>query len=186
MKQNRLIFKLELDLDEVLRPDFLVGLLGLAGSLWLAFANPESLHRAAPAAIGIVGVVIGAVIAGMAVVASFMDTTFLRKIHLINERAKRYVAPFAATAAIGVCAGLSLIVFVALPESAPHWFFRTMAGISGFFTFWTIASVWPLLSLALDFVELKSDAAKVPDEVLDVPDIKAHRDSRADNDRQSG
>lgn len=184
MKSTRLISKLEITIDEVLRPDFVIALLGLAGSLWLAFERPASLHRVAPAALGVVGVVIGAVIAGMAVIASFMDTNFLRKIHLINKRAKRYVAPFAATAAIGVCAGLSLLVFIALPTSAPHWLFRTMAGVSGFFTFWTISSVWPLLSLALDFVELKSDAAEVPDELLEAnTDIQVPRNKRAENDR---
>jgi hypothetical protein len=59
-----------------------------------------------------------------------------------------------------------------------------MAGVSGFFTFWTISSVWPLLSLALDFVELKSDAAEVPDELLEAnTDIQVPRNKRAENDR---
>ena len=162
-----MIEKLDLQLHEVLHFDILVGAAGGIGALWLSWESPVTLVHAAPDVLSVVAVVIGAVIAGTAIIASFMDQVFLRKIHLIGKRAKRYVAPFIATAAIGVGAGLALIVFIALPPSAPLWLFRTLGGVSGFLALWTISSIWPLLRFTLDFVDLKSDAAEVPDDVVE-------------------
>lgn len=161
-----MIEKLDLRLHEVLHYDILFGVAGGVGALWLSWESPATLVRAAPDVLSVVAVVIGAVIAGTAVIAAFMDAVFLRKIHLIGQRAKRYVVPFVATAAIGVGAGIFMIFFIALPPSAPHWLFRTLGGISGFFALWTISSVWPLLRFTLEFVDLKSDAADVPDDVV--------------------
>jgi hypothetical protein len=163
---GRLIEKLDFKLHEVLGYDLGIGVLGGVGALWLAFESPRSLTTAAAPAIGVVGVVIGAVVGGMAVIAAFMDGVFLRKIHRIGHRADRYITPFAFTAMIGVTAAMALIVLIALPGHAPKWLFVTVAGLSGLFTFWTVASVWQLLSMTLDFVGLKSDAADVPDTVV--------------------
>jgi hypothetical protein len=179
---ERLIEKLDLKLHEVLKYDLGIGVLGGVGALWLAFESPKTLTTAAAPALGVVGVVIGAVVAGMAVIAAFMDGVFLRKIHRIGHRAGRYVAPFASTAMIGVAAAIALIVLIALPSHPPKWLFVTTAGLSGLLTVWTVASVWPLLSMTLDFVGLKSDAADVPDTVVNDDATVHHLPSRSTGD----
>lgn len=160
---KRLVAKLDLTLDELLRYDFGIGILGGIGGIILAVSYPKTLHSTAPIVIGLVGVVIGAAIAGMAVIAALMDGVFIRKVHAIGRRTSRYVAPFAFTALLGVCAALVLLVLVSLPTHAFEWLRITVGGLAGLFAVWTVASVLPLLSLTMDFVELKGDAANVPD-----------------------
>ena len=157
--------KLDITLSEILSYDLLLGVCGGAGGIYLAFHSPSSLHNVEGVAVGVVGVVIGTVVAGIAVIAAFLDTQFLRKIHQIGKRAERYVSPFAFTAAIGVISSLFLVFSIALPPHAPKWLMVTSAGASGLFTVWTLASFIPLLSNLMDFVGLKGDAAEVPDDV---------------------
>jgi hypothetical protein len=163
---KRLVAKLDHSLDEVLNYDLWLGLLGLAGGIWLALESPKTLANALPVAIGVVGVVIGTVIAGVAVIAAFLDATFIRKLRLIDKKPERYVTPFAFTAALGVVSALALLLLSGLPPSAPTWLLATTAAVAGLFTVWTIASLLPLLSVLLDFVGLKGDAADVPDEAV--------------------
>lgn len=163
---DRLISKLDHGLGEIFKYDLYLGCAGAVGAIYLSLHDPKMIGALVPVAMGIVGVVIGAVIAGMAVVAAFMDGIFLRKLHKIGKGARRYVTPFAITAALGVLAALILLVARVTVAMGPEWLRVGSAGFAGLFGVWTIASVLPLLSLAIDFVDLKNDASKVPDDVI--------------------
>jgi len=159
---------LDFKLSEILRYDLVAGILGGSGAAWLALtAKPGAYDATIAIAAGLVGVVIGAVIAGVAVLGAFMDQEFLRKLRAINEDPAKYLAPFIFTALIGVAAGLCLLLLAALPKSVPDWAFGIVGGLGGFFTVWTLVSLAPALRLLVNFVGLKSDASAVPDQIVD-------------------
>lgn len=161
--RRSLLQELDLTLPELLRLDFLVAVCGAAGGVWIALESPATAQRTAALASQLVGVAVGAVVAGVAVMAAFMDESFLRKVRLIEKKPKRYLVPFVFTAAIGVWAFVSILVVGAIPDSAPSWLRATSSGGSAFLTVWTMASLLPCLKLLLDFVALKDDAAHVPE-----------------------
>lgn len=156
---------LDFTLSEVLHADFFLGLVGGGGAIAVALIAPDALLRSVAVASGLVGVIIGAVIAGVAVQTAFMDQAFLRKLQAIKREPVRYVAPFLFTATIGVFAMLGLIVISMLSAKSPEVLIATIGGITGFFTVWTIMSLLYCLSTLIQFIGLKMDAVDVPDDL---------------------
>jgi hypothetical protein len=113
----------------------------------------------------VVGVVVGAVIAGISFQAAFMDQAFLRKLRAIDRDPVHYLAPFLFTALLGVVSMLLLIVLSALSPTAPRLAYALTAPPAGMLTAWTIASLIPGLSTLVQFVGLKMDALDVPDDI---------------------
>jgi hypothetical protein len=155
----------ELKLREVLGLDLLVGLGGAAGATWLAVNDPKTLSNALPNAVVLVGVVIGAVIAGTALVASFMNPSFLRKMRAISVDPVKYLAPFLLTGVVGTAAAIAAIVLSALPSGAPSGLRYVLAGLTGFSVFYALASTAPNLTTLVRFIRLQSDAAEVSDDL---------------------
>ena len=151
--------------SEVLKYDLYIALAGLVGGVLAEVKSITALPLLIAVAAGLVGVIIGAVIAGVAVLAAFMDQSFLRKLKAINREPVRYLAPFIFTAVIGVIASLTILVVAAIPPDAPVWLRGTAGGLAGFFVTWTITSLLPDLKMLVDFVGLKMDATDVPDDV---------------------
>jgi hypothetical protein len=116
---------------------------------------------------------VGAVVAGAAILAAFLDQTFLRKLRQINREPVRYLSPFLFTAVLGILAGLFLLVVRVLPRSTPDWIFVTLSGLSGFLVVWTLTSVIRNLNMLVQFIGLQFDASDVPD-VPDVPRLDDH------------
>jgi hypothetical protein len=148
---------------EVLRYDFFLALLGGSGGAWLALSSPQTLAKEIPLAATVVGIVVGAVVAGMAVLAVFLDQAFLRKLRAIGREPVRYIGPFLFTAALGVVASLLLLLLTGLPATTPEWLLALVSGLAGFTVTWTLASVLPNLSLLVQFIGLQFDAADIPD-----------------------
>lgn len=149
---------------EVLGYDFVLGLLGAAGGAWVGVAAPKTLARVVPVAAALVGIVIGAVVAGVAVLAAFLDQSFLRKLRRIEREPVRYVAPFLFTAVLGIVASLLLLVLAALPVSSPTWLVGVVSGLGGLAVVWTLASVIRNLSVLVQFIGLRFEASDLPDE----------------------
>lgn len=164
---RNLLEMLEIRLDEVLRYDLLVAVLAAGAGVWLALEHPELAVDAAPTAAGLVGVVIGAVVAGVAILAAFMDQVFLRKLAAIGRQPTRYLAPFVFTASLGVCAALSSLALAATSPAAPSWFLAPLTALAAWFSVWTLVSLLPLFKLLMDFVGLKTDAAAIPDDAVE-------------------
>jgi hypothetical protein len=158
-------------LKETFGWDFRVALLGAAGGAWLGVAAPALLDKEVPLAATVVGIIVGAVIAGVAVLAVFLDQAFLRKLRAIKREPVRYLSPFLFTAVLGVVASLLLLVVGGLPDSAPTWLRGTLAGLSGLAVTWTLTSIVPDLNLLVQFIGLQFDAA-------DIPELPADRGDR--------
>jgi hypothetical protein len=149
--------------SELFGLDFGVGLLGGAGGVWLALAYPEGLANGASMAATLVGIIIGAVVAGVAVTAAFLDATFLRKLRTIGREPVRYVAPFLLTVFLGVVAALVLLVLGVLPPTTVPAVLATLAGLAGFTTVWALCSVVPAVGVLIQFLGLQFDASEVAD-----------------------
>ncbi|MCB1256387.1 MAG: hypothetical protein KDB26_04735 [Microthrixaceae bacterium] len=158
-------------MGDVLQADLFLGIAGGAGGLVLGLKYPERLTGAVSIVAGVVGVVIGAVIAGVAIQSAFLDQSFLRKLRAIGRNPVDYLTPFLFTAAIGVFALLGLLVLAVLPATAPTWALATLGAWVGFFAFWSVASLLPGMGTLVQFVGLRQDAIDVPDDV----DIKPGR-----------
>ncbi|MEV2242209.1 hypothetical protein [Micromonospora sp. NPDC049891] len=156
---------LDFRLSELLRVDLGVGVVFGVAALALSFTHPDAVVRAAPGAIGVVGVIVGAVIAGISFQAAFMDQAFLRKLRAIESEPVYYLAPFLFTAVLGVISMLALIVMSAVSPTAPKALIALVSTPTALLTTWTIASLIPGLATLVQFVGLKMDALDVPDDV---------------------
>lgn len=159
---------LDFKLSEILRYDLFIGVVGAGAGITLAVVNPDALMRTVPVTASLVGVVIGAVLAGVAVQAAFMDQVFLRKIRAINRDPVRYLAPFLFTGAAGVVAMLLMVVMAAMSKDTNVAVLAITGGLTGGACTWSLASVLPCLSTMVQFLGLKMDALDVPDDI-DVP-----------------
>jgi hypothetical protein len=149
---------------EILQPDLYIGMAGGLAGVAIGIIDPAALLRADGAAAVLLGVIIGAVVAGVAILAAFMDQSFLRKLAAINRNPVRYLAPFLFTAVLGVFASLSLIVLSVLSDHSAHSIIAIVGVLASFLTVWTIASLLPCLSTMVQFMGLKIDALDVPED----------------------
>lgn len=149
---------------ELLQLDLYLGIAGGAGGLILAIIDPDAMLRSVPTVAVLLGVVVGAVIAGVAILAAFMDQAFLRKLAAIERQPVRYLGPFLFTAALGVFAMIALIVLSTMSSSSLTALLAIFGFAAGFLSIWAIASLLPCLATLVQFMGLKTDALRVPDE----------------------
>jgi hypothetical protein len=149
---------LDFRLSEILRLDFWFGLAAGGGSAALAVVTPSAILRCVGITSGLVGVVIGAVLAGIAVQAAFMDQEFLRQIRAIGKNPVRYLSPLIFTAVTGIFSMLGLIALSALSVKSEIILLGILSGVTGFFTVWTVVSLLYCLSTLVQFTGLKMDA----------------------------
>lgn len=155
----------QLSLGEVLQVDFWIGIAGCIGGLVLGLKYPAQLLGAVSVAAGVVGVVIGAVIAGVAIQSAFLDQSFLRKLRAIKKDPVDYLTPFLFTTVIGVFALLSLLVLSVTTPTANTAALATLGAIAGLFSSWAVASLLPGMATLIQFVGLRQDAIDVPDDI---------------------
>lgn len=152
---------LDLQASRILQYDFFLGLAGGVTCIVLAVNNPAALMRGLGVAAGFIGVIVGAVLAGGAFLAAFMDQSFLRKLAAISRDPIRYLRPFLFTAALGVPSMLGVLVLSACTEHTNKWVLGSVGGVTGFLTIWMTFSLWSCLAMMVQFVGLKVDAAQV-------------------------
>lgn len=181
-KVNRHLWTaLDFKISEMVRIDLGIGAIFGLAALVLSFVNPESVLRSVAGAVQIVGVVVGAVIAGISFQAAFMDQAFLRKLRIIGSEPVYYLAPFLFTAVIGVAAMIGLVIMSALSPETPKLIIAIVSTPTALLTMWTIASLIPGLATLVQFVGLKMDALDVPE---DPPDSKTLASQATRTDRQ--
>jgi MFS family permease len=149
------------ELGEVLRWDLLAGVIGGCGAGLLAHFSPSTMDGLAGLVVGVVGVFVGAVVAGAAILGSFLDQAFLKKLKMIGREPVRYLAPFLFTATLGVIAAFAALILGALPPATPGFIFVTVSVLVGTFSWWTIASVLYDLDMLVQFIGLQVDAVDV-------------------------
>lgn len=165
----------KLSLGDILQMDFFLAAGGAVGALVLALNAPENLLSAVGVASEIVGVTIGAMIAGVAITAAFLDQSFLRKLKAIDRDPVDYLSPFLFTVAAGVAALLSLMVLSTVTTGAPTWLLASVGTLAGFFSTWSIASLIPVMGTLVQFVQLRMAAVDVPDDVQSLEQRRAGR-----------
>lgn len=146
-----------------IQADLAVGVAFGGLGAWAALAAPIEFQRTLGIAAELVGVVVGTVIAGAAVIGAFLGASFLRKLRLIGREPVRYLTPFLITAALGVGAMFAILVTSALPSDAPDWIIGTASGIASLLVGWTLASLIPDLNTLVQFVRLQEAASEVAD-----------------------
>lgn len=149
---------------ELLQLDLFLGVAGGAGALVLGIFAPGAVLRGVPTVAVLLSVVIGAVIAGVAILAAFMDQAFLRKLAAINRQPVRYLGPFLFTGVLGVFAIIFLIALSTLSDGSPKILVAVLGCMAGFLSIWAIASLLPCLATIVQFTGLKTDALEVPDD----------------------
>jgi hypothetical protein len=155
--------------SEILRADLFLGVGGAGGAVAMAFITPSALLRGVPVAAGLIGVIIGAVIASVAIQTAFMDQAFLRKLKAIGYEPVSLMAPFLFTAVISIFSMLGLIVLSTLSDKSNLVLLSIVGGLVGLFLIWAVASLLYCLATLVQFVGLKMDAVDVPDDI-DVSD----------------
>jgi hypothetical protein len=147
---------------EILRWDAVVGIGAAVGAGILA-ATERDVSAPLACAAGVVGVVIGAAIAGAAVIAAFMDQPFLRKLSALGRRPGYFLAPLVFTGLLGIVAEASMLAWFGLLENSQS--LRVVAGaVSGFFGAWALASLIPDLVAISELADIKATAAAIPDD----------------------
>ncbi|SUE16619.1 Uncharacterised protein [Rhodococcus gordoniae] len=162
---------LDFKLSEILRFDFLLAGIGGVAVGVLAWHRPELVIANSPWLAGAVGVIIGAVVAGISVQVAFLDQPFLRKLRAIQVNPVKYIAPFLFTAVLGVVAVLVLIAMSSFTPTAPRVVFSVVSLVGGFLGLWTVLSLVAGLDTLVQFVHLKVDALDVPDDIGSAPNI---------------
>lgn len=134
---------------------------GTAGGALVAVAEPAAVNGIVAAASALVGVVIGGVIAGMAILTAGLDTAFLRKLNQLPAEAEGYLAPFLATTAISIVAVVSLLVWGAV-ATVNNVVSGVVGGVSGGLVLWSLSSLIPALGTMVFFVGLRQDSTGGP------------------------
>ncbi|QUC01238.1 hypothetical protein [Cellulosimicrobium cellulans] len=167
---------LNLRLSEILQLDFWLGIVGGLAFFALGYFAPDRLFSVVAATTEIVGVMLGAVLAAVALLATFYDQAFLRKLRRIGRDPVRYLAPFLFTLVTGVIALLGLLGLAALESGDARLLLGGLGLVVGFFAIWTLASLLPLMATLVQFINLKVDALDVPDDVDIAPRRKTGTD----------
>ncbi|MFJ8939995.1 hypothetical protein ACIRL0_30485 [Streptomyces sp. NPDC102365] len=143
--------------------EVVISLLGAAGGAWLGHERPSEAYAAARVAAPLVSVIIGAVVAALAMITRALDTSFLKKSKAAGiTPMSQYFSPFFNIVALGILSGISLILLAATSSCETN--FRTAFGAAaGFFTLWTLAGLLPALGTLIQFTHLLESTAGIPD-----------------------
>lgn len=147
--------------SELLGFDLLLAVGGAVGGVLLGLRRPELVANNVGTMATLLTAIIGAVLAGVAIQAAFMDQAFLQRLAAISREPVRYLAPFIFTAVLGVFASLSLVLLGLTSTTAlPAWR-GIITGAAGFLSVYTLASLLPALDTLVQFIGLKAEAAAV-------------------------
>ncbi len=164
-------------LHEVLRGDLAVGVLGGVGAAVLAQTRPILVTAMSAVAVGLIGVVIGAVLAAASLIVAFLDPGFLRKLRMIDEDPVDYLAPYLFTGVLATVGSLLAIALAATSPTAPTWWLVPLSGAVGLFGGWAIASIIPNFTNVIRFIRLQQDASAVPDDLPTIQPRDEHHQS---------
>ncbi|MEU2338550.1 hypothetical protein ABZ608_34115 [Streptomyces sp. NPDC013172] len=143
--------------------EYVLTIVGAGGGAWVGVdGRPRELVILATSAL--VGVIIGAVIAGMAIQTAGFDRTFLRNLKAANKNPIKYLRPFLFTASAGVSSAIAILVWSAIPPTASETANGIIGGLSGSLAMLTLASVFPALNTLVAFIPLLSASAEIKTE----------------------
>jgi len=161
-----------LGIGDVVRLDFLLGLIGGGFGIYFGIEHPERLFNALPVAASLVGVIIGVVLAAATLIAAFFNPQFLRKMRAIEEDPVVYLAPVLLSGALASVAALGTLALACSTKGDGAPWLASVGGLTGFAAAWAIASTLPNLTSVIRFIRLQQTAAEVPDDLAEVRPLK--------------
>jgi hypothetical protein len=142
--------------------EYALALLGGVGGGLVGYGRPRDVSDIVAITAALVGIVVGGVVAGMAILAAGLDTPFLVKLNKLGIESERYLSPFLGTTAIGIAAIIASVSWVALADVG-NCFVRTALGAgSGGLTLWALGSLVPALGTLVQFVGLRQESTESP------------------------
>lgn len=144
--------------------ELVVALAGGAGGAWLEYSKSAHIDSVTRVAASMIGIIIGAIVGGLAMMTRALDTQLLKKLQRIGETpVAKFFSPFLTVIFVGVLAGIFLLLISALPECLPTGLRTTIGAATGFLTLLTLSGLLPALGSLIAYVDLLEDAARVPD-----------------------
>jgi hypothetical protein len=136
--------------------------LGAAGGAWIGHDDDLPMEPVLGVAASMIGVIIGAVLASLAMITRACDTSFLRKaskagILPITD----YLWQFFTVIAMGILSIVSLLLVAAVSEEAPTELRVAAGALAGFFVLWTLTSLLPALGALIVFTRLIEKTAGI-------------------------
>ncbi|GGR51521.1 hypothetical protein GCM10010251_80650 [Streptomyces aurantiogriseus] len=141
----------------------MLALAGGAGGGWLGHDRIEEAHAAARVAAPLIGIIIGAVVAALAMITRALDTAFLKKAKAAGiTPMSKYFSPFITIITLGLLAGVSLLLLSATKQCGNGWS-TAFGAAAGLFTLWTLAGLLPALGTLIQFTQLLEKTAGIPE-----------------------
>lgn len=142
----------------------IVALAGAAGGAWLEHNNSAQIDSVTRVAASMIGIIIGAIVGGLAMMTRALDTQLLRKLKEIGQTpVAKFFSPFLTVILFGVLAGILLLALSGASSCMDTTWKTILGGAAGFFTLCTLAGLLPALGSLISYVALLEEAAQVPD-----------------------
>jgi hypothetical protein len=130
-------------------------IIGGLGGAWLGHDDDLPMDEVLSVAVSIVGVIVGAVFAILAMVTRACDNNFLKKARKAGILPiTNYLWPFFTIIAMGVLSTFFLLITAGMPDDAPMALRMLAGGLAGFCILWTLASLLPALGALIVFTRL--------------------------------
>ncbi|MFI0265868.1 hypothetical protein [Streptomyces luteogriseus] len=133
---------------------------GAVGGGLIAYNRYRHIGSPVPVAASLTGLVIGALIAGMAIMARCHDPAFLKTLDRHGgSPASKYFSPFITTATVGVVAILAIISYTLLPVGASPVCRAAVGAAAGGLTLLTLAGLTGALGTLITYLDVYEYAA---------------------------
>lgn len=130
-------------------------ILGALGGGWVAYDRYPHLGSPIPISASLVGLTVGALIAGLAIMARSNDENFLKNLRDANAQpASQFFSPFITTATVGILAILAILVYTILPVDFPAGWRAVFGAAAGALTLLTLAGLTGALGTLIQYVDL--------------------------------
>jgi len=131
---------------------------GAVGGGLVAYHRRPHLGSPIQISASLAGLVVGALIAGLAIMAKSYDSEFLKSLDRVNGGpVSQYFSPFITTATIGILAILSILAYTIIPvDFAAVW--RTVVGaFAGGLTLLTLSGLAGAFGTLIQFIDIYED-----------------------------
>ncbi|MET8681845.1 hypothetical protein ABZW18_30755 [Streptomyces sp. NPDC004647] len=147
---------------------FFVALIGAGGGAWVAHDRPSQLESAARVAASMIGIIIGAIIAALAIITRACDTAFLEKAKAADRwkpedpilPISRHLKPFFTVIALGLLSGVSLMALSVISSCTSTNVRMAFSAAAGFLSFWTLAGLLPAMGTLIHFTYLIEESVE--------------------------
>jgi hypothetical protein len=139
--------------------DFWFGMVGCVGATFLAICHPPTMLKLTTFSTAIAGVLLSVVLTGLSLQVGLFDERQIRDLNKIGQRPLGLLAPTFLTAALAVVSLILLgLLNLCTPCTSP-WLRVPLSGASALFVTWTLFSLFAVLAMVAQVIELRTDEA---------------------------